>query len=312
MGKEIYDIIIIGGGPAGLTAGIYASRARMKVLLLESYSVMGQATMTDMIENYPGVIKSSGFDLIDVFKKQAETFGLECRPGTVKNIFKHDGIWNIEDETGTYQTYSIIAATGACSKKLNVPGETEFIGKGVSYCATCDGAFFRDKDIIVIGGGDTAVEEALFLTKFGKKITIVHRRNALRAAKILQERAFDDKKIEFLWQSTIKTINGSKQVESVSVENLETGKIENVLCKGVFVFVGWQPNTKFLKETIKLDEKGGILTDDAMNTSEKGIFAAGDCRKKLLHQVVTACGDGAVAAYSAGQYVDELKGIVYK
>ncbi|MBU0682870.1 MAG: thioredoxin-disulfide reductase [Candidatus Omnitrophota bacterium] len=312
MKQETYDSVIIGAGPAGLTAGIYASRARMKVLLLESYIVMGQATMTDMIENYPGVIKSSGFDLIDILKKQAETFGLECRPGTVKNVLLQDGSWNVEDESGVYQTHSVIVATGACSKKLNIPGETEFLGKGVSYCATCDGAFFRDKDIIVVGGGDTAVEEALFLTRFGKKVTVVHRRNSLRAAKILQERAFANKKIEFIWQSKIKTINGSQKVESVSVENIETGKIQDVACEGVFIFVGWQPNTGFLKGTVNLDEKGGILTDSAMNTSGKGMFAAGDCRKKLLHQVVTACGDGAVAAYSAGQYVDELKGIVYK
>jgi len=312
MTEEIYDIIIIGGGPAGLTAGMYAARARMKTLLVESFTVMGEATMTDMIENYPGVISSSGFELVSTFKKQAESFGLVCRQETVKNISNKDGTWQIEGDEMAASALSLIVASGASPKKMGVSGEKEFLGKGVSYCATCDGAFFKDKDILVVGGGDTAVEEALFLTRFGRKVTIVHRRNRLRAAKILQERAKKSGKIEFVWDSAIEEIYGTSKVEGVKVKNVKTLKVENIPCDGVFVFIGWNPNTGFVKDAVKVDKGGGILTDEDMKTSQKGIFAAGDCRKKLLHQVVTACGDGAVAAYAAGQYVDEIKGIAYK
>jgi len=313
---KIYDIIIIGGGPAGLTAGLYASRARMDALLVESFAVMGQATMTEFIENYPGVEKATGFDLISTFKKQAQSFGLICTSGTVKNIFsRKEGdatVWQIEDENGIHQSYSIIIASGASSQKLGVPGENEFLGRGVSYCATCDGAFFREKDIVVVGGGDTAVEEALFLTKFGKKVTIVHRRDRLRAAKILQERAFANEKIEFAWDSVVAEIAGKGKVEKVVLKNVKTDKLEELPCDGVFVFVGWNPNTGFAEGTLDRSENGGVIVDTSMKTSQAGVFSCGDCCAKILHQVVTACGDGAVAAYSAQQYVDELKGVAYK
>ena len=312
----VYDIIIIGGGPAGLTAGIYASRARMNVLLFESMTIMSQATMTVDIENYPGVEKTTGVELITAFKKQAENFGLDTKAGTIKNISSTEKegfhVWCVEDESGTYEALSVIIATGAIPKKLVVPGETELTGKGVSYCATCDAAFFREKDIAVVGGGDTAVEEALFLTRFVKKVTLVHRRDRLRAAKILQEKAFSNEKICFAWDSVVKEIVGGMKVEKVKLENVKTGKASELVCDGVFVFAGWIPNTGFLKTTVKLNDKNCIIVDQEMKTSEKGVFACGDCCKKPLHQVVTACGDGAIAAYSAQQYVDETKGIAYK
>ncbi|MBL7072617.1 MAG: thioredoxin-disulfide reductase [Candidatus Omnitrophica bacterium] len=313
MKNETYDLIIIGGGPAGITAGIYAARARMKTLLIESISVMGQVMMTDRIENYPGVAEIPGFELIEKMKTQAQSFGLESRQDTVKNISRMNGeCLLVETENCRCETTSVIVATGARPKKLGVPGEEKFIGKGISFCATCDGVFFRDKQILVIGGGDTAVEEALFLTKFGKKVTIVHRRDRLRAAKILQERAFEHEKIDFVLDSIVEEITGSAIVDGVVIKNVKNGKKLNFKCDGIFMFVGWTPNTDFLKNFIKLNENGGIITDEEMKTSERGIFAAGDCRKKLLRQVVTACGDGAVAAYSAGQFVDEVKGTVYK
>ncbi|MGB2599522.1 MAG: thioredoxin-disulfide reductase [Candidatus Omnitrophota bacterium] len=314
--EDVYDTIIIGGGPAGLTAGLYAARARMNVLLIESLSVMGQATMTDMIENYPGVEKASGIELIDTFKKQAVSFGLSTGTGTVKSLSlsEKEGfpVWSVEDENGMREALSVIVATGAIPKKLEVPGEEEFLGKGISYCATCDAAFFREKDIVVVGGGDTAVEEALFLTRFGKKVTLIHRRDRLRAAKILQEKALSSEKMEFVWDTVVKEIAGSDKIEKVKLENVKTGEASELSCDGVFIFAGWRPNTDFLNGILKLSEKNCIVVDQEMKTSEKGVFACGDCCHKALHQVVTACGDGAIAANSAQQYVDELKGIAYR
>jgi thioredoxin reductase (NADPH) len=316
MPEGIYDIIIIGGGPAGLTAGLYAARGRMNALLLESFVIAGQVTMTEMIENYPGVEKITGLDLISAFKKQVEMFGLECRQATVKGISrsKEEGmpVWLVEDENGVRKTLSVIVASGARPRKLQVPGEEELFGKGVSYCATCDGAFFRDKNIVVVGGGDTAVEEALFLTRFGKKVTLIHRRDRLRAAKILQERAFSNKKMEFVWNSAVEGIIGGEKVEKIKVKNLKTGEEDDISCDGVFLYIGWHPNTDFLKGTVELDEKDRIIVDNEMKTSQEGIFAGGDCCKKHLHQIITACGDGAVAAFSAQRYVEELKGVAYK
>jgi thioredoxin reductase (NADPH) len=314
--EGIYDIVIVGGGPAGLTAGIYASRGRMNVLLLESFSVMGQATMTDMIENYPGVERSSGIDLVMSFKKQAENFGLKTVQGTVKSISaEKEGdldIWNIKSDSGHYKTLSVVVASGASSRKLDVPGEKELAGKGVSYCATCDGAFFREKDIVVVGGGDTAVEEALYLTKFGKKVTLIHRRDRLRATKILQERALASDKMSFVWDSVVEEIKGGQKVEKVVLRNVKTGESSELSCDGVFVFVGWLPNTGFIKDVVKLDAHDCVPVDGAMKTSASGIFACGDCCSKVLHQVVTAAGDGATAAFSAQRFVEELKGTAYK
>ena len=313
----MYDVIIIGGGPAGLTAAIYASRARLKTLLIESMTKSSQAVVTSDIENYPGFPEAlNGFELIERFKKQAKKFGTEFKIGNVTNIRENENSkeksYKIELEEESLDTLSAIVATGACPKKINVPGEDKLVGKGVSYCAVCDAAFFKGKNVAVIGGGDTAVEEAIFLTKFANKVTLIHRRDRLRATKILQERAFANKSIEFIWNSTVIEIIGDKKVESLKLKNVKAGKETNLLCDGVFIFAGYTPNTEFLKNILKMDEKGYVIADDDMHTSREGIFVCGDARKKNLRQIVTGCGDGATASYSARMYVEELKGIAYK
>lgn len=312
-----YDAIIIGGGPAGLTAALYTSRAGLKTFLIESYCIPSQAVTADCIENYPGFPEGiSGFELIESFKKQAKRFGVEFSAGEVNEIreYKREGkkVWGAAHEDKSYTATSLIIATGAVYRKLDVPGEERLRGKGVSYCATCDGALYKDKDIVVIGGGNSAVEEALFLTRFGKTVTLIHRRDRLRAVKVLQERAFANKKISFVWDSVVTEISGDNKVKAVKVENTKTGKKDNISCDGVFIFVGNVPNTEFIKGKVKLDEFGYIITDENMRTSADGIFACGDCRRKILRQVVTACGDGSIAGFSSQQYVEEVKGVAYK
>lgn len=314
-GPDIYDTVIVGGGPAGFTAGLYAARSRMRVVLIESLSVMGQLTMTDSIENYPGMQQVSGFELVSKMKENAVSFGLKCEFGTVKQVSTIKGaaeqLWQVEYESGSISARSVIVAAGASPKKLDVPGEKEFIGKGVSYCATCDGAFFRDKNIVVVGGGNSAIEEALFLTKFGKKVTVIHRRDKLRASKIVQERVFSCKKIDLVWESVVEGISGKEKVEKVHVKNIRTGEKRTIECDGVFIFAGWTPNTDFIKGLVKTAENGGIIVDEEMRTSANGIFACGDCCQRPLHQVVTACGDGAIAAFSAEKHVEKMKGTSY-
>jgi len=273
--------------------------------------------MSDCIENYPGFAEGvNGFELIEKFKKQVGRFGAEFIVGDVRNIQAHkEGNykgWKIDLGGKGYSTLSLIIASGARPKKLGVPGEDRLQGKGVSYCATCDGALYKDRDIVLVGGGDTAVEEALFLTRFGKKVTLVHRRDRLRAAKVLQERVFANKKVECVWGSKVVGILGEDKVKAVKVKNIKTGKEKDLSCEGVFIFVGYDPNTDFVRDLLKLDKDGYILTDSNMKTKEQGIFACGDCRQKLLRQIVTACGDGATAAFSTQQYVEDLKGTAYK
>ena len=300
-----YDVIIIGGGPAGLTAGIYTSRARIKTLLIESSSVLCQAVTTDHIENYPGFPEGvNGFELIEKFKSQAQRFGTEFVSGEVKGVKENKPGWQIVTEDKTYTASSVIIASGARPKRLGIPGEDKFRGRGVSYCATCDGALFKNKEVVVVGGGDTALEEAIFLTRFAKKVTVIHRRSALRGTKILQERAFADKKIEFMWDSVASEIKGGDKVTCVRIKNVKTNAGLDLLCDGVFMFVGYTPNTAFLKDLLPLDENGYIIADDNCLTSKVGIFACGDCRKKLLRQVVTACGDGATAAFACQHYLE--------
>lgn len=312
-----YDIIIIGGGPAGLTAALYASRARLKTLVLESFSVPGQAIITDCIENYPGFPEGiNGFALADKFKRQAEKFGAIFKVSHVKSIKVYkaeEGTgWRVDGEEESYTSMVLIIASGARPKRLGVPGEDRLKGRGVSYCATCDGALYKDKEIVVVGGGDTAIEEALFLTRFAKRVTLVHRRDRLRATKILQERALSNKKMSFIWSSNVIDILGKEKVGAVRVKNVKTEEEKDISCEGVFIFVGYLPNTDLVKDIIKLDNNGYIVADDDMNTSRKGIFVCGDARKKILRQVVTACGDGATAAFSAQHYIEEQKGTAYK
>ncbi len=310
-----YDTIIIGGGPAGYTAGIYAARSGLKTLLVEGAATVSQITITDLIENYPGIPDGiNGFDLMQLFKTQALKFGLEIITkdvSAIKNNAAEPVIWDVTVENKSYRTLSIIAATGAKWNQLGVPGEVEFAGKGVSYCATCDGPFYRNKDVVVVGGGDTAVQEALFLTHFAKKVFVIHRRDRLRAAKILQNRAFAENKIEFVWSTKLTEISGRDFVTGVKVADVQSGEIKEIDAEGVFIFVGRLPHTGIFRDVLKLDSGGYIITDDNMRTSAAGIFAAGDCRAKQFRQVVTAAGDGANAIYSAQLYVEELKGETY-
>ncbi|MGB6606562.1 MAG: thioredoxin-disulfide reductase [Atribacterota bacterium] len=313
----IYDAIIIGGGPAGLTAGIYLSRARMDTLLIEKAMPGGQAILTEIIENYPGFPHGiTGPELMQKMEEQAVRFGLKIEYGeAVEFKIKEDAedkVKIVKINNQEYKTLTIILASGAEASKLGIPGEEELRGRGVSYCATCDAPFFKDQKIVVVGGGDAAIEEALYLTKFVREVTIIHRRDRLRATKILQERVFVNKKINFVWDSVVTKILGNEKVEGVLVQNKKTGEEREISCQGVFVFVGNIPNSKFLNELIKLDKKGYILTDDNMMTSQEGIYACGDVRKKLLRQVVTACGEGATAAFAAQKYIEELKGTSYK
>jgi thioredoxin reductase (NADPH) len=313
---EIYDVIIIGGGPAGLTAGIYASRARLSTIMIEKLGVGGQASLTDKIENYPGFSDGIyGAELIQNMEAQAKSFGTNILYGEVSRIeFSEEGNIKkvfVDNDTVPYQCLSIIIATGNEQRKIGVPGETEFTGKGVSYCATCDGAFFRDVPVAVIGGGDVAVEEGMFLTRFASKVYIIHRRDRLRATKILQEKAFKDEKVELIFNSVVDEIYGQNLVEGLRLKNIKTGENKDLPVSGAFVFIGYIPNLNFLGTIVKKSDDNYILVDKEMATSREGIFACGDCCKKNLKQVVTACGDGATAAFSAQHYVEKLKGEEY-
>lgn len=314
---DFYDIAIIGGGPAGLTAGIYASRARMKTLLLEKIACGGQILTADIIENFPGFpCGARGEDLADLMLKQAEAFGIIISTREVKNILlkkKERDPFVIETAEGdSINALSVIIATGAGWDSLNVPGEDKLKGRGVSYCATCDGPLFKGKEVIVVGGGDTALSDAIYLTRFANKVTIVHRRSALRATRILQERAFADKKISFCLKSIVTEILGSNKVEGVKVKNTETSEEKSIKTDGIFVLIGQSPNSGDFKGILKLDERGYIISDEGMKSSVDGIFACGDVRSKPLRQVVTAVGEGATAAVSAQHYVEKLKGLEYK
>ncbi len=306
---QLYDVVIVGGGPAGLTAGIYAARARLKTLLIESYSLPTQAVVASQIENYPGFPEGiSGPRLIKNFKQQAKKFAVEVKQGMVKSIkpavFAENKGWQIVIEDKIYTSLCLIIASGAHPKELGLKSERKFRGRGVSYCGVCDAPFFKDKEIAVIGGGNAAIEEALFLCKFVSKINLIHRRKELRATKILQERLFREQKINFIQDSIVKEILGKQKIEAVRIANVKTGQEKDIACSGVFIFVGSLPNTDFAKDIVQLDEKGYIIVNDKMETSNKGIFACGDCRKSTLKQIITACGDGAFAAFSAQQYIE--------
>lgn len=303
-----YDVIIIGGGPAGLTAGLYASRARLRTLLIENGLFGGQMTTTETIDNYPGFPEGvTGEELSRLMEEQAKRFGAETVHEEVVEVAFDRAQKRVRTTETEYVCRALIICTGAEYRKLGVPGEKEFAGKGVSYCATCDGAFFKESQIVVVGGGDSALTEALFLTKFVRELTIIHRRDALRATKIYQERAMANPKIKFLWNSVVQEIKGDEVVRAVAVKNVKTGEVKEIPTDGVFLFVGLVPRTQFLKGMVQMDEAGYILTNDHCETSVKGVFAAGDCRKKLLRQVSTSVGDGATAAFAAERFLEEAE-----
>ena len=301
-----YDVIIIGSGPAGLSAAIYSARGELKTGIFEKALIGGQINVTDEVENYPGFEESlSGFELTEKMRKQAERFGAHFIDEEVTAIGLEGLCKVIQAGNKTYRAKSVIVCTGAHPRRLNVPGEEPFIGRGVSYCATCDGALYRDKVVAVVGGGDSAVEEGLFLTRFAKKVYVIHRRDALRAQKIIQERAFKNPKMEFIWNTVIKEIHGESVVNSLELYNRQTEQISMLPVDGLFIYVGILPNNELLESRLKLDDAGFVLTDDHMQTNVPGIYAAGDIRHTVLRQVVTATSDGAIAAWSAEKWIIE-------
>ena len=301
----MYDTIIIGAGPAGMTASLYAARSNLKVALIEGGLPGGQMNNTSDIENYPGYANISGPELAEKMFEPLENLGVEHLYGFVEAVEDHGDVKKVITDDEEFETRTVIVATGSKHRLLGVPGEEELNSRGVSYCAVCDGAFFRDQDLLVVGGGDSAVEEAIFLTRFAKSVTIIHRRDELRAQKVLQDRAFANEKIKFIWDSVVKEIKGENRVESVVIENVKTGQVTEQAFGGVFIYVGLDPVSDFVQELQIRDQAGWIVTDDHMKTSVAGVFAVGDVRQKDLRQVTTAVGDGAIAGQEAYKYIIE-------
>lgn len=303
---KMHDVVIIGGGPAGLTAGIYAARETLDVILLEKGITGGIPAIVDHIENYPGFPEGiSGMELMQRMRAQADRFNLQVDELVqVERIVPEKDGFRVVTDNRQYQSRTIIIASGGNPRHLEVPGEKEFAGKGVSYCATCDGPFFKDADLVVVGGGNAAVQEALYLTKFARQVTIVHRRDQLRAQPILQEHAFKNPKIKVVWNTVVSQIYGDEQVTGVTLRNVKTGDKHNLAAQGVFIFIGWLPNTDFVKDLLQLDEEGHIITDTNMQTSVPGIFAVGDVRSKPFRQIANAIGDGAIGALAASKYLE--------
>ncbi|RSI12445.1 Thioredoxin reductase [Streptococcus sanguinis] len=302
----MYDTIIIGAGPAGMTAALYAARSNLKVALLERGIPGGQMNNTADIENYPGYANISGPELAEKMFEPLENLGVEHLFGLVEKIEDRGDFKEIITEDERFETKTVIIASGANHRHLGVPGEEDYNSRGVSYCAVCDGAFFRDEDLLVVGGGDSAVEEAIFLTRFAKSVTIVHRRDELRAQKVLQDRAFANEKIRFVWDSVVESIHGDeRKVTGVTFKNVKTGEISQAEFGGIFIYVGLDPVSEFAADLGITDEAGWILTDHQMKTSVAGIYAVGDVRQKDLRQITTAVGDGAIASQEAYKYLTE-------
>ena len=302
----MYDTIIIGAGPAGMTAALYAARSNLKVALLERVIPGGQMNNTADIENYPGYANISGPELAEKMFEPLENLGVEHLFGLVEKIEDRGDFKEIITEDERFEAKTVIIASGANHRHLGVPGEEDYNSRGVSYCAVCDGAFFRDEDLLVVGGGDSAVEEAIFLTRFAKSVTIVHRRDELRAQKVLQDRAFANEKIRFVWDSVVESIHGDeRKVTGVTFKNVKTGELSQAEFGGIFIYVGLDPVSEFAADLGITDEAGWILTDHQMKTSIAGIYAVGDVRQKDLRQITTAVGDGAIASQEAYKYLTE-------
>ena len=303
-----FDTVILGGGPAGFSAGIYASRGAVSTAMIDINMMGGQPSNYLELENYPGFSAIGGFELMEKFEEHADKFGVQKFP--MQEIEKIDLLSNpkiILTKDAEFRAKTVIIATGASPMKLNVPGEKEFVGRGVSYCAVCDGAFYKNKIVAVVGGGNAAVEEAMYLTKFADKVFVIHRRDALRADKIVQERAFKNDKIEFVWDSVVKEIKGDELVNSVVIETVKTGAVTDLSVNGVFPYIGMIPNVEYINGQLEQDKGGFIMTDETMKTSIDGVFAVGDVRHTPLRQVITAAADGAVGAVYAVKYLETLQ-----
>ena len=311
----MYDIIIIGGGPAGLSAGLYAARSKKKTLIIEKGIEGGQIAETTNVENYPGIDAIDGVELGKRMADQAKKFGAEIVMDEVEDIELEGKVKKIKGHVDSYEAKAVIIATGASPREIGAPGEKEYKGRGVSYCSTCDAAFYEDETVYVVGGGDSAVQEAIFITNFAKKVYIIHRRDELRASKVLQEKAFKNDKIDFIWNTTVKEIKGDKIVNEMILKDTKTGEERSIKADdpfGIFVFIGYVPKTDMFKGKVDLTDDGYIKTDEEMRTNVLGVFAAGDIRKKTVRQVVNAAGDGAVAAMNAQKYIDEEEGNLYE
>lgn len=305
---KTFDIIILGGGPAGLSAAIYAARSSAKTAIIDISMLGGQPSNYLELENYPGFSKIGGYDLMEKFEEHADMFGIQKFPmEEIQSVDLTSEIKTVTTLNGEFKAKSIIIATGAQSKKLGVEGEKEFVGRGVSYCAVCDGAFYKDKVVAVVGGGNAAVEEAGYLTKFASTVYLIHRRDELRADKIVQERAFKNEKLEFIYDTVVNKINGDGVVKSATIENVKTHEVKDLAIDGIFPYIGFEPNADLFAGQVKQDKNGFIMVDEAMQTSVKGVYAIGDVRVTPLRQVITAAADGAIAAVYAGRYIETLE-----
>ena len=303
MARKEYEIVIIGGGPAGLAAGLYAARARRKTVLLEKGVIGGQIALTEIVENYPGIPSINGFDLAQAMLNQAESYGLETEYAETTGIEQEGRLWLVHSADDEYVAKAVIVTAGADYNKLGVPGEERLTGRGVSYCATCDAAFFKEQHVAVVCGGDAALDEGLFTTRFADKVTVIHRREKLRASAILQERAFANPKMEFVWNTVVTEILGEEAVTGVRLHNRETGDESTMDLSAVFIFIGQHPNTGFLGGLVPVDEGGHALVSEWMETELPGLYVAGDARRNSARQVVSSAGDGATAAIAAEHYI---------
>jgi thioredoxin reductase (NADPH) len=300
-----YDVVIIGGGPAGLAAGLYAARGRHKTLLIEKGVIGGQISLTELVENYPGVPTVNGFDLAQTMLKQSESYGMETDYTAVSAIQRAGEKWLVKAESGDFLAKALIVTSGAEYNRLGVPGEEALTGKGVSYCATCDAAFFKGMDVAVVGGGDAAMDEGLFTTRYADKVSVIHRRDELRASAILQERAFANPKMDFVWNTVVEEIVGNGQVTGVRLKDVVTGKEFDMPLSAVFIFIGQHPNSDFLDGLVKMDAGKHVLVDEWMRTDQPGLFAAGDVRQNSARQVASSVGDGVTAAIAADHYITD-------